>query len=38
MSFRNTAQKAAGFANEGWKLLNDTLGEGWKPPARSPSG
>jgi len=49
MSFRSTAQKAAGLANEGWKLLNDTLGQGWKllndtlgeggkPPARSPSG
>jgi hypothetical protein len=38
MSFRNMAQKAAGLANEGWKLLNDTLGEGGKPPARSPSG
>ncbi len=38
MSFRNTAQKVAGFANEGWKLLNETLGEGGKPPARSPSG
>jgi len=38
MSFRNTAQKVAGLANEGWKLLNDTLGDGGKPPARSPSG
>jgi len=28
MSFRGTVQKAAGVANEGWKLLNDTLGEG----------
>jgi len=27
MSFRATIQKAAGVANEGWKLLNDTLGE-----------
>ncbi len=26
-SFRATAQKAAGVANEGWKLLNDALGE-----------
>ena len=38
MSFRNTVQKAAGVANEGWKLLDDTLGEGGKPPARYPSG
>ena len=38
MSFRNTVQKAAGVANEGWKVLNDTLGEGGKPPARYPSG
>ena len=28
MSFRTTVQKAAGVANEGWKLLNDALGEG----------
>jgi len=27
MSFRATIQKAAGVANEGWKLLNDTIGE-----------
>jgi hypothetical protein len=27
MSFRATVQKAAGVANEGWKLLNDTLGD-----------
>jgi len=27
MSFRTTVQKAAGVANEGWKLLNDALGE-----------
>jgi len=38
MSFRNTVQEAAGVANEGWKVLNDTLGEGGKPPARYPSG
>jgi len=25
MSFRATLQKAAGVANEGWKLLNDAL-------------
>jgi hypothetical protein len=38
MSFRNTVQTAAGVANEGWKLLNDALGEGRKPSARYPSG
>jgi len=31
MSFRTTVQKAAGVASEGWKLLNDALGEA--PPA-----
>lgn len=29
-SFRSTIQRATGVANEGWQLLNDTLGE---PPA-----
>ena len=32
MSFRATVQKAAGVANEGWKLLNDALGEGGQTP------
>jgi hypothetical protein len=36
MSFRATVQKAAGVASEGWKLLNDALGEGGSPP-RYPS-
>ena len=36
MSFRATVQKAAGVANEGWKLLNDTLGDGGQGP-RYPS-
>ena len=27
MSFRTTVQKASGVANEGWKLLNEALGE-----------
>lgn len=31
-SFRATVQKASGVANEGWKLLNDALGE----PGTSP--
>jgi gas vesicle protein len=30
-SFRGTLQKAAGVASEGWKLLNETLGEGGQP-------
>jgi len=34
MSFRATVQKAAGVANEGWKLLNDALGEGAQAPPR----
>jgi gas vesicle protein len=38
MSFRNMVEKAAGVANEGWALLNDTLGEAGTPPARYPSG
>jgi gas vesicle protein len=32
MSFRSTVQKAAGVANEGWKLLNEALGEGAQSP------
>jgi gas vesicle protein len=36
-SFRATVQKAAGVANEGWRLLNDALGEaGGQPPPRYP--
>jgi len=31
MSFRATVQKAAGVATEGWKLLNDALGESQQP-------
>jgi hypothetical protein len=38
ISFRDTVQKGAGVVNEGWTLLNDTLGERGKPPARYPSG
>jgi hypothetical protein len=34
MSFRSTVQKAAGVANEGWKLLNDALAEGGQHPPR----
>ena len=36
--FRNTVKEAAGVANEGWRLLNDMLGESETPPARYPSG
>ncbi len=38
ISFRNAIQKAEEVVNEGWKLLNDTLGEGRKVPARHPIG
>jgi hypothetical protein len=31
-SFRGTLQRAAGVANEGWKLLNDTLGDTGQRP------
>jgi gas vesicle protein len=32
-SFRSTVAKAAGVANEGWKLLNETMGDtGFEPP------
>ena len=34
--FRGTVQKASGVANEGWKLLNEALGESPTPP-RYPS-
>jgi len=34
MSFRATVNKAAGVANEGWKLLNEALGEGGPQPPR----
>jgi gas vesicle protein len=32
MSFRSTVQKATGVASEGWKMLNDALGEAAPPP------
>jgi hypothetical protein len=32
MSFRATVQKAAGVANDGWKLLNDALGDSAAAP------
>jgi hypothetical protein len=36
-SFRGTVQRAAGVANEGWKLLNEALGDGGSQPSRYPS-
>jgi hypothetical protein len=38
MSFRATIQKAAGVATDGWKLLNEALGEGAQPAPRYSSG
>jgi hypothetical protein len=38
MSFRATVRKAAGVATDGWKLLNDALGEGVQQGARYPGG
>ena len=32
MSFRATVQKAGGVASEGWKLVNDALGEPTSAP------
>jgi gas vesicle protein len=38
-SFRSTVNKAAGVASEGWKLLNDAMGDvGQAPQPRYPSG
>lgn len=36
-SFRITFQKAAGVASDGWKLLNNALGESDQPSLRYPS-
>ena len=33
MSFRTTVQKASGVANDGWKLLNEALGDKGTAPA-----
>ena len=35
--FRTTMQKAADVASEGWKLLNETFGEGARPGGRYPT-
>ena len=37
-SFRATINKAAGVASEGWKLLNEAMGEGQAAQPRYPSG
>jgi gas vesicle protein len=39
MSFRTTVRKASGVASEGWKLLNEALGEAEAPrfPGRQTS-
>ena len=36
-SFRTTVQRAAGVASEGWKLLNDALGEAGEATRRFPT-
>ena len=36
-SFRGTMQRAAGVASEGWRLLNDALGESTPQPRRFPT-
>lgn len=36
-NFRSTVQRAAGVANEGWKLINDTIGETSSPSPRYPT-
>lgn len=33
-SFRATVQKAAGVANDGWRLLNEAMGEASAPSRR----
>ena len=37
-SFRGTLQRASGVASEGWKLLNDALGEYPPQTRRYPAG
>lgn len=37
-SFRGTLQRATGVASEGWKLLNDALGEPAQQTRRYPGG
>jgi gas vesicle protein len=35
--FRGTVQRASSVASEGWKLLNEALGEGGQQPPRYPN-
>jgi gas vesicle protein len=35
--FRGTVQRASNVASEGWKLLNEALGEGGQQPPRYPT-
>ncbi len=37
IQFRSTMQKLAGVVNEGWEILNDTLGAVDRPQRRIPS-
>jgi len=37
VQFRSTMQKVAGVANEGWDMLNETLGSVGRPPRRIPN-
>jgi hypothetical protein len=37
VQFRSTMQKLAAVANEGWELLNDTIGSVGRQPRRMPS-
>jgi hypothetical protein len=37
VQFRSTMQKLAGVANEGWEMLNETLGSVGRPTRRMPS-
>ena len=35
--FRGTVNRAAGVASEGWKLLNEAIGDRETPPSRYPT-
>jgi len=37
VQFRSTMQKLTGVANEGWEILNETLGSVGRPSRRIPS-
>ena len=38
VSIRRSVQEASGVTTQGWMLLNDMLGDGGQPTARSPRG